>query len=216
MKYLIFCAITIVLSIFSGFVNGKDFGTNRKYTKDVSDGMLLSKGTEGGEYPEYTVDVGDTLNISILQPEKMLVTVTILSDGAISFPYIGKVLVKGMNLNEIQQEIETKLKDGYMKYPMVSVSIVDTYSKKFFVYGEVKMPNAYPFQEGITALKAISLAGGFTRFASLNQVKVLRANHQKGKYDTIKVDIKAIIRNKGGKDIILEPGDIVVVPEGIL
>lgn len=172
-------------------------------------------GAEDTTQSEYTVGIDDVLEISILQPEKLLTTVTVAPDGSIAFPYIGNVQVKGMTLGQIQDEIQTRLADGYMKYPVVSVSLTASRSRKFFVYGEVINPGTYPIKEKATVLKAISMAGGFTRFGSSSRVKVLRLKKDAPGYETIKVNIKGVMNGSSEADIILQPEDIVVVSEGI-
>ncbi len=180
--------------------------------------LIWAEGTVSTEKParsEYTVGIDDVLEISILQPEKLTTTVTVAPDGSIGFPYIGSVQVKGMTLSQIQEEIQTKLADGYMKYPVVSVSLKVSRSRKFFVYGEVVRPGAYPMKEEVTVLKAISMAGGFTKFGSSSRVKVLRPKKNGAGYETIKVNIKDVMNGSSKADIILQPEDIVVVSEGV-
>lgn len=163
----------------------------------------------------YRIGVDDLLDISILQPERMSTTATVAIDGTISFPYIGNVLVKDMTLSQIQAKIQQELSNGYMKYPVVVVSLRESRSKKFFVYGEIIKPGQYLIEDNTTVLKAISLAGGFTKFGSSSRIKVLRENKDKPGYQSIAVNIKAITNGKAGADILIEPGDIVVVSEGI-
>jgi polysaccharide export outer membrane protein len=167
------------------------------------------------EPSEYTVGIEDVLEISVLQPEKLITTTTVAPDGSISFPYIGNVPVKGMTLGEIQEDIQAKLADGYMKYPVVSVSLQASRSRKFFVYGEVIRPGTYAIEENVTVLKAISMAGGFTRFGSSSRVKVLRLREEGAGYQALKVNIKGVMDGDPDADIILKPEDIVVVSEGV-
>jgi len=164
---------------------------------------------------EYTVGADDILEITVSRPEEIQTVVTVAPDGAISFPYIGVVNVDGKTLAEIQTLIIEKLEDGFMKYPVVTVSLQQSLSRKFFVYGEVMKPGNYLIDERTTALKAISIAGGFTKFGSSSKVKVLRENDEGIGYETIKVNIKKVMDGETNKDILLEPGDIVVVSEGV-
>ena len=170
---------------------------------------------EGEARSEYTVGVEDMLQITVLQPERLTVTVNVAPDGTISFPYIGNVYVKGMTLSHIEQEIQERLADGYMKYPAVSVSLRESRSRRFFVYGEAIKPGAYPIAEDFTVLKAISIAGGFTRYGSASRVRLLRPRKDKPGYEMIKVNIKAVMDGKVEEDILLQPGDIIVVSEGM-
>ncbi|HOW43237.1 MAG TPA: polysaccharide biosynthesis/export family protein [Candidatus Omnitrophota bacterium] len=163
---------------------------------------------------EYVVGVDDIMDISVLQPEKLLVTVSVAPDGSISFPYVGSVRVNGLTLTGIQKEIQDRLSDGYMKYPVVSVSLREARSHKFFVYGEVMRPGTFQLEGSTTVLRAISMAGGFTKFGSTH-VKVLRPRSNKPGYETIKVNIKAVMDGNSDDDLVLQTGDIVVVSQGV-
>ena len=165
--------------------------------------------------PDYQLGVDDILSITILQPEKMETTVTVGPDGAISFPYIGSVRVKGFSASQVQEEIETRLADGYMKYPVVAVSLRESRSRRFFVYGEVTRPGEYPLTEATSVLKAISMAGGFNKFGSSSHVKVLRPKEGQGGYEPIKINIKAVMDGDAAEDLLLKPGDTVVISEGV-
>lgn len=164
---------------------------------------------------EYTVGIDDILDISVLQPEKFTSTVTVAPDGTISFPYIGNININGMGLTGVQDEIQKQLADGYMKYPVVSVSLRENRSKKFYIYGEVIKPGTYMLQDKTTMLKAITMAGGFTKYGSSSRVKVLRMEKSGSGYKTIKVNISDVMGGNSSKDEILQPQDIVVVSEGI-
>src|SRR3989338_8675704 len=163
---------------------------------------------------EYKIGNEDILDISVLQPEKIAMTVTVSPDGSITFPYIGKVIVKDKTPAQVQDEIQQRLTDGYLKYPVVSVSIKESRSKKFYVYGEVSRPGTYFLEDNMTVLKAISTAGGFTKYGSSSRVKVLRPKVKGAGYNMIKVDMK-LIMNGLANDVVLEPGDIVQVEEGV-
>lgn len=164
---------------------------------------------------EYTVGIEDVLNIKVLKPEELANTVTVAPDGAITFPYIGSVVVKGRTIAQIQDEIQTRLANGYMKYPVVSVSLQESRSLKFFVYGEVEKPGSYPMENNTTVLRAISMAGGFTKFGSSSRVKVLRAKKAGVGYDAISVNIKRVMDGDSDEDVLLKQGDIVTVSEGV-
>ncbi len=107
--------------------------------------MVLAAFRQVGAAPEsssssadsnYAVGVEDVIEVSVLRPEKLSNVVTVSPDGAISFPYIGSVFVKGMTLNQIQEAVQSRLADGYIKYPDVSVALKESRSRKFFISGE--------------------------------------------------------------------------------
>jgi len=173
------------------------------------------EGTKEANKTVYAIGIDDVLDINVIQPEQLAMTVTVAPDGSISFPYVGNVNVKGMTLGEVQEEIQARLADGYMKYPVVAVSLRESRSRKFFVYGEVLKPGTYPIHEKVTVLKAISMAGGFTKYGSSSNVKVLRPKKTGAGYETIKISIKGVMNGHPEADIFIEPEDIVVVSEGI-
>ncbi len=168
---------------------------------------------EKADNSEYTVGVDDVLEINILQPEKLTTTAAVSSDGSVSFPYIGNVPVKGLSLSKIQNEIQSRLSDGYMKYPLVTVLLKESRSRKFFVYGDVTKPGAYLMESDTTVLKAISIAGGFTKHGSSSRVKLLRPKKNGVGYETIEVNIRAVMQGSADADIILNPADTVIVSE---
>lgn len=176
---------------------------------------LLPAARAAEDVPGYAIGVGDILELNILQPEKMLVNVAVAPDGSISVPYIGSLPVKGLTLTDAQNTIQSKLSEGYMKYPVVVLSLVESRSRKVLVYGEVMKPGEYPLDEDSTVLRAISMAGGFTKYGSSSRVKVLRPKKGGPGYDNIKINIADLMEGKPEADILIKPGDIVVVSEGV-
>ncbi|MHC1586923.1 MAG: SLBB domain-containing protein [Candidatus Syntropharchaeia archaeon] len=85
-------------------------------------------------------------------------------------------------------------------------------SNEVFILGEVKKPGNYPLKEGMTLIQAITRAGGFTRKAARGRVYIVRDSNQERR---IKVDVDEIVKDRS-KDIELQPGDVIVVPESIL
>jgi len=163
----------------------------------------------------YIIGVGDVLEINVLQPETMNATATVAPDGSISFPYIGNIKVKDKGLTVVQKEIQTALSDGYLKYPVVTVSLKESRSQKFFVYGEVVKPGSYPLEDNMTVLRGISLAGGFTKFGASSRVKVLRPKNDGSGYNTVNADVKKITNGDLREDLMIHSGDTIVVSEGL-
>lgn len=163
----------------------------------------------------YTIGVGDILEIDIIQPDKMTSRVTVSPGGDISIPYIGSVHVKGMTIAGTQNLIQKRLAAGYLKYPVVTISLIESRSRSFTISGEVIRPGNYSILENTTVLKAISIAGGFTKFGSSSRVKILRPRKDRPGYISIKVDLKAVLEGDASSDIVIEPGDIIVISEGV-
>jgi polysaccharide export outer membrane protein len=88
-------------------------------------------------------------------------------------------------------------------------------NRMFFIYGEVNKPGQYVLEGDMTVFKAIIIAGGFTKWGSPGRVEVLRTKENNTAYDTIKVNLKAVMKGDSTADVILQPGDTVIVSAGL-
>lgn len=165
---------------------------------------------EAAASADYLVGVDDIILIMVIQPDKLESELTVSPDGAITFPYIGKVLVKGLTLMQIQENIQTRLAE-YMKYPVVTVSLRESRSRMFFVYGEVRLPGAYPIQQNMSVLRAVSMAGGFTPVAATNDVKILRSKADNTSNETLSADVSGVMQGKTENDLKIQAGDVITV-----
>ena len=177
--------------------------------------LFIVTSAVNGYTQSYTVGVGDIIEVAIIQPDSMTTRVTVSPGGDISVPYIGSVYVKGKTVSSIQSIIQTRLTSGYLKYPVVTVSLIESRSRSFTISGEVIRPGNYPIFENMTVLKAISVAGGFTRFGSSSKVKILRPRKDRPGYINIKVDLKAVLDGDANADVTIEAGDIIVISESV-
>lgn len=84
-------------------------------------------------------------------------------------------------------------------------------STKIIIQGEVNSPGIYDYQEGLTALTACIMAGGFAQFAAPNRTKIYRKK-EGGEVEVIKINLKNVQKGKS-PDLKLEPGDRIEVPE---
>ncbi len=161
---------------------------------------------------QYIVVVDDVLDISVRGYDDLKTSASVASDGSISFPYIGRVIVKGMSLPQIEKEIAQKLADGYIKYPAVSVTLSTTKSLRFFVYGEVKWPGRYILEDNMTVLKALSLAGGITTDGLYGNIKLRRKQKDKPEYKEIPIIINAGTNDEyAGGDMPIQVEDVLIV-----
>ena len=93
-------------------------------------------------------------------------------EGKINYPLLGVLHVAGQTIEGVQKDLTARLASGYLRQPKVSVTIVR--HRNFYVGGEVKTPGGYPYQEGLTVQKAITMAGGFTEKSDKTDIKVTR------------------------------------------
>ncbi len=159
---------------------------------------------------DSTVAPSDLLEIRVAKQDQLTGEFEIDASGLISFPHIGTVTGAGRTPLEIQAEIQAKLADGYLRDPQVMVRIKERRSKKISVFGEVRKGTIIPFNEGMTILEAISVAGGFTPRAWENAVKVTRKSATGAEEFTVPVKV---IANGKAPPFYMRPGDSVYVPK---
>jgi polysaccharide export outer membrane protein len=106
-----------------------------------------------------------------------------------------------------------RLQSGDVVYiPSSSSSDLTRYN--IYVLGKVKSPGVYDFRDGLTALDACILAGGFDKYAAPNRSTITR-REQDGTQEVIKINLNRVNKGKD-KDIALKPGDRIFVPESWL
>ena len=110
----------------------------------------------------------------------------------------------------MKKSIEKGLK-AYVSNPEVTVTIVTSGSQQFYILGEVVNTGEYPLAKHLTVLQAFALAGGFTEWASKDEIILMRKVD--GKDVTIRVDYKDIVRGKNlEQNVKIQADDTIIVP----
>lgn len=154
---------------------------------------------------------GDKLKIQVYGEKELTGTYQVSPDGAIFFPFVGEIIVDGLNNFSLAEKIAEKLKDGYIIDPQVTVLVEEFISKRIFVLGQVKKAGNFPIRTKMSVIEAISLSGGFTDFADLTNVVVARKTKE-GEEKRFVIDIKKIV-NGEKENFYLQAGDIIFVSE---
>ena len=158
----------------------------------------------------YQLHQGDKVLISVWREEALQKEVVVLPDGSVTFPLIGRVEVAGLSTPEVEQRITAKLKK-YFPEPIVTVVIVGIEGNRAFVTGKVLHPGSLIINGPITVLQAISIVGGFDKFADESSIKVIRAKPDG--QEILPVNYKDIISGKNtSTNMQLKAGDTLVVP----
>jgi len=158
---------------------------------------------------DYVIGADDMLHISVWKEPDLTTTLPVRPDGKISMPLVNDLQAAGMTPMQLGEAITDKLKK-YIADPRVTVVVTQMNSRRVFATGEVTHPGAMSLLPNMTVLQALANAG-FTPFANLKGIYVLRTVN--GKQVTIPVKYKELIRGKNPQqNIVLQPGDTVVVP----
>jgi polysaccharide export outer membrane protein len=150
---------------------------------------------------QYTLSSGDSISINVVGETELTFKKIVLNDaGAFSYPFIGEVMAKGLTEGQVEQLIASRLKNGYLVDPRVSVSVLEY--RPFYIGGEVKSPGGYAFKPGLTMDRAIALAGGLTERASDKRISIIRGK------DPSRAAAKASLNT------LVEPGDTINIDQG--
>jgi polysaccharide biosynthesis/export protein len=162
---------------------------------------------------DYRLHAGDKLDVSVWKETEMQKpAIVIAPDGHFSFPLAGQITAAGRTVSEIRQEIETKLAK-YMPDPVVTVGITEVAGNVSYVIGQVTKPGSFVMNPRINVLQALSLAGGGTPFAKLNDIIVIRGAPTGGQQKVIPFNFGQVSSGKNvDQNIMLESGDVVLVP----
>ena len=164
---------------------------------------------------DFLIGPEDVLDITVWRNADLSKLVTVRPDGMISLPLIGDIRAQGFTAAQLADKIAVKLKE-FKESPTVAVSVKEINSYNIYVVGEVAKPGKYPLKSHTTVLQAISIAGGFTPFASKNKMQVVRntiGNDGAPHEDRIPVRYDDLLTGKGEPgNFLLRSGDTVVIP----
>ncbi len=157
----------------------------------------------------YTIGPGDTLTIVVWKEESLSGPVSVRPDGFITLPLVNDVQVVGMTPARFRELLETKYSE-FVAAPSVTVRVEKIASSELFLLGEVSNPGVFPALGNDTILQVLTRAGGLTIFADRRNIKVVRRMGEKVTEFT--VDYDAILKGDLKQDILLRPGDRIIVP----
>lgn len=162
------------------------------------------------EDPSYKIGPQDVLRIDVWREDQFTRTIPVRPDGKITLPLLNDVQAAGLTPMDLAEVIREQLKK-YVSNPQVTVSVTEINSRRIYVNGEVSRPGAYALLPHMTVLQALSNSGGFTQFARMKNIFILRT--ESGKQVKFPFNYKEVINGKNAEqNIELQSGDVIVVP----
>ncbi len=162
----------------------------------------------------YIIGPGDSLNIFVRDNPNLSTTVPVRPDGRISIPLVQSITAAGKTPDQLAGDLEKSL-SRYIRSPLVTVIVkrfVGAYSQQVRVVGQATTPKSVPYRSGMTLLDVMIDVGGLTKFASGNSAKIIRHLHD-GKEQTIPVRIGDLMNGTIKDNVVMRPGDILIIPE---
>ncbi len=162
--------------------------------------------------PGYRLGPDDVVNILVYTEPDLTTVSRVSQDGFIDFPLIGEIYASGLTRQELSTRIEERLLDGFLVNPDVTVMFQQYRQHMVYLMGEITVPGPYRITHGNTLLEMISKAGDFTPIAKRSKVKIIRPTD--GESSVFYVDASRITdKGRLDEDVVLMPGDIIIVPE---
>ena len=172
--------------------------------------VVTAQGPQGNDLNANTLGPSDLVEVRVFQEADLSGAYRVSPEGILDFPLCGQVHVKGMTSTQASETLTKCLAKGYLRNPQVTVLVREYNSKKIFVFGEVQKPGTFPFDGDMSIIQAITLAGGFTKTGARNNTNVTRIVN--GQEQKIRVPVEDIGVGRE-KNFLLQPGDIIFVPE---
>jgi polysaccharide export outer membrane protein len=157
----------------------------------------------------YVIGADDVLQVSVWREPTLSGTIPVRPDGMISLALVGDMAAAGKTPMALATEITAKLKK-YVQDPNVYIVVTAVNSQRVFVIGEVGHVGPIALTPAMTPLQAIASAGGLGPFANSKRIYILRG--PQGKQQKIPFNYKAAFKGDSSQDIMLQPGDTIVVP----
>ena len=183
--------------------------------------LLLGTAALVAQSNDYIVGAQDALGITVWNQPDLTGKFTVEADGTFTFPLIGRVKVGGLTLRQIDAELRSRLADGYLKNPQVSVAIESYKSQRIFVVGEVRNPGPYPLSGDMNLVEAIARAGSTLPTASGDAIIVHPAGPvvsgptfptQDPAANILRIDLRDLQNGVFSQNAALRDGDTIFVP----
>lgn len=164
----------------------------------------------------YMLAANDVIDVKVFQEDDLQTKGRVAQDGTLTLPLIGVVKVGGKSVEQAAQAIQELYGKDYLVHPQVSVTILEYAKRNFTVLGQVQRPGSYeiPNEQSIDLLRAVAIAGGYTRIGNPSKIVVQRKVGDETKI--FKLDAEAMAKDKNAKVFEILPEDVVTVGEKFL
>lgn len=166
----------------------------------------------------YRINAGDEIEIYVWNEERLQRQIRVLPDGTIAMPLVGQIYAQGLLPEQLQEAISKRLSGQYRSaVPQVTVSVRNPSGLQFSIVGKVKNPGSFTPGRYVNLLEALSLAGGPSEFANLDNISIVRKTGDT--ITSIRARLAGVMRNgvpsdAAGDKLIprIESGDTIIVP----
>ena len=124
----------------------------------------------------YRLGSGDRIKVTVYGHDDLSGEFELDSEGKVAMPLIQDVQAGGLTVAELEHAVTDKLSPDFLKHPRVSIEVLNY--RPFYILGEVREPGSYPYVNGMTLIKAVAMAGGYTYRARTSKVTITRPGNE--------------------------------------
>ena len=168
--------------------------------------------------PEYRVAPGDVLQVFVWKEPELSREVRVRTDGFLTVPLLGDVFAVGKTPRGLAAELGQQL-GQLVTSPVVTVTLGYSSTLRFFVVGQVTKAGEFPLLGRTTVMQALALAGGFQEYAKTDEIRILRqelsvaGGRARTQEVALPVNYKTLAQGQNlQNDLVIKPGDVIVVP----
>jgi len=195
----------------------------------LATGLAAAPGPADGPPPSrknfaHHLQLADRIRVAVYQEDDLTTLARIDAKGHVALPLIGEIAVGGMTVAEAQEAVQKAYQEGrYLRNPQVTISVEEYAPCEVSIQGQIRNPGRYtlPIESTFTVVELVTKAGGITDIGKGTAVTVTRLLPD-GTKKVFTVDVDSVIKGKKGQGsledntLLLEPGDIVYVPERLI
>jgi len=175
----------------------------------LTEGTPLATAAQDAQGP-YRIGLGDVIEVQVWKEPDLSRQVKVRLDGRISLPLVGDIQAAARTPEEVASAVGERLAK-YITEPAVSVILVESASRRYYVIGMVNQPGEFPIDYPVTVLQALARAGGFQEWAKKAQIVIVRRSE--GRERLLPFNYDAVIKGADlSQNLLIAPGDTIIVP----
>jgi len=158
--------------------------------------------------PDYVIGPGDELRLQIWGQVNQHGSFIVDRTGSIALPEVGTIHVAGLQFSQLADFLKSQLGRVYRNFDL-NVNLGQLRSIQVFVVGQARQPGSYTIGSLSTLLNALFASGGPLPQGSLRDIQVRRSGATVTHFDLYDL----LLRGDKSKDVRLEPGDVIFIPD---
>ena len=171
-----------------------------------------------GPGEEYVIDPLDELTVFVWRNPELGASVQVRPDGRITTPLITDMPAVGKTPSMLAEDVKLQLSQ-YIQDPLVSVIVnkfAGTFSQQVRIVGATEKPASLPYRANMTLLDAMIAVGGLSEFAAGNRARLVRFDKSTGTQKEFAVKLGDLLKKGDSRaNVLLMPGDVIIIPESM-